>query len=277
MEGGVAGEHCLELLHTGRKGVELLGAAEILQQHICPVGSLGAVKAIIHGLYGADDEVHFAVVHLQPGLVALVIIVGLEAFDHLEQILAYAFFYGNIGRTLQQPFYPAYGFLICIVVPYGLQAAVVGTAHEGIRRTLVGVVPITEFLCSHIFGIETCTGRLLPETGKERLSGDAVPRAVVDSGIKLFGLILEGIQEGCSVAEILLPVYLVGGQAVKPEDLLAIVGNARQIRGRYLHQGIIIHQPAHIDLFLLTGNGGQGQDRTYNYQILHNWLQFLQI
>ena len=262
--GRVAGEHILELREAGREGVQLLGALQVLQEHVGAVGGLGAVEGIVHGLVRADHEVHLAVGHLQPGLVACIVVVGLQALDLLEEVLPDTGLDGDVGGRLQVVGDLADGFGIGVMVPDGLQGAVIGTRDESIRAVLGRVVERLELLRGHIGRIEAGAGGLGAKPFHERLAVDAVPGAVVDFGIQLGGGVGDGAEEGVLFPVILFPVdlvHFVGGEAVQVQDLLAIVGDAREVRGGNLHHGVILHQPVRLGPVGVTGDGQEGKER----------------
>ena len=147
------------------------------------------------------------------------------------------------------------------MIPYGFETAVFSTTDERIGAVLVWIVKSKELILGHILRIETGSGGLFAITGQERFPGETVPRTIVDFSIKFRRWILERCKEGLSVSEILLPINVVnfiGCQAVKSKYFLPVVGDAGQIRRGNGHQGVIIHQTAHIYPFLHTGNGDQG-------------------
>ena len=82
--GRIAGKHLLELGQAGGQGIEFFRALEILQEHIGAEGVLDPVQGVVHGLVRAQDQVHLAVGHVQPGLLALVVIVRAKTVDLLE-------------------------------------------------------------------------------------------------------------------------------------------------------------------------------------------------
>ena len=186
MIGRIARQHVLQFAHTGRDGIEFLGALEILEQDIGSVGSLLSVETVVNSLDRPDYKVHLAVVHLEPCLVALVIIVGLEAFDHLEQIVADALFDSDVGCPLQISFNRAYGLSVCIVIPNCLEAAVRSALNERIGAVLAGIVPRVEFFCCKVGRVETRACGFTAVSGEERLAVYAVPGSVVDLGIQFF-------------------------------------------------------------------------------------------
>ena len=260
----VAGEHFLEFRKTGREGVQLLGALQVLQEHVGAVGGLGAIEGVIHGLVRADHEVHLAVGHLQPGLVARVVVVRPEAFDLLEEVLPDAGLDGDVGGRLQIVGDLVDGFGVGVVVPDSLQGAVPGTLDEGVRAVLGGIGQRVELRGGHIGRIEAGAGRLGGIALHERLSVDAVPGAVVDLGIKLGGGIGQGSEERVLLPEILFPidlVHLVRGEAVQVQHLLAIVGDAREVRSGDLHHGVILHQAVRLGPVRFTGDGHEGKER----------------
>ena len=262
--GRVAGQHFLQFRHAGGEGVEFLGALEVLQEDIGAVGRLRPVKRIVRRLDGADDKVHLAVVHLQPGLVAVVIVIGHEPLDHLQQIMPHALLDGDVGGPPEIFRDPVDGPGIGLVVPDGLETAVRIPLHEGIRAVLVRILPGLEFRRGHVRGIETGPVRPAAVARKEGLPVDPVPGAVVDRGVQSLPGIRQGAQEGLPVAEILLPidfVHLVGGHPVQPQDLLPVVGDPRQVRSGDGHLGIILHKPVRIGAVPGTGNRRQSEEQ----------------
>ena len=221
------------------------------------------MEGIIHSLDGAEDQIHLAVVHLKPGFVAVVVIIRLEAFDQFKEIVPYALLDCNIGSPLKVALNLADIFSKSVVVPDGLEATVGRTAYDRIRIVLLRIVPSEEFRRGHVRGIETCSVGFAAKTGKERLTVDAVPRAVVDSGVKLFGRIRKRSEEGFPVTEILLPVdlvHLVCSHTVQSQDFFSVVGDARKVRGRNGHLGIILHEPANVCPVLRTRHCDHGQE-----------------
>ena len=216
--GRVAGKHLLELRETGRQGVQFLGALQVLQEHIGAIGCLGPIQGVIHGLVRTDHKVHFAVGHLQPGLVALVIVIGLQAFDLLEEVFPDAGLDGDIGGRLQVVGDLADGLSIGVVVPDGLQGAVIGTGDEGIRAMFRRIGERVRLRRCHIGRIKAGAGRRGAKPFQERFAVDAVPGAIVDFGIKLGGGVGNGAEQRLLVPVILFPVdlvHFVSGEAVR--------------------------------------------------------------
>ena len=267
----VAGQHFLEFRKTGRQGVQFLGAFQVLQEHIGAVGGFRAVQGVVHGLVRADHEVHLAVGHLQPGLVARIVVVGLQAFDFLEEVLPDAGLDGDIGGRLQVVGDLADGFGIRVVVPDGLQGITVPD-DQGVGAGLVRAGIGLELRRGHVGRIETGPGGLGTIPFHERLAVDAVPGAVVDLGIELGGRIGKGAQEGLLVAEILLPVdlvHFVRGETVQVQDFLAIVSDAREVRSGNLHHGVVLHEPVRLGPVRFTGDGHEGKERQGGCEFSH--------
>ena len=116
-------KHRLEL-------VEDLGTLEILEEHISLVGSLHTIKLVIIDLVRADDEVHLAVRHLQPGKVAVIIIVSPQRVDLLEKIIAHAWLDGDVSGGLEVIADLVDVVLERVVVPNGSELAVGAAPDE---------------------------------------------------------------------------------------------------------------------------------------------------
>ena len=91
----------LELRKHRFELIENLGTLEILEEHISLVGCLETIELVIIDLVRADDEVHLAVRHLQPGKVAVIIIVSPQRVDLLEKIVAHARLDGDVSGSLE--------------------------------------------------------------------------------------------------------------------------------------------------------------------------------
>ena len=63
----------LELRHLCAELVELLGTGEVLQDDVCTIGTLDAVKIVIAAFARAEDQVHLAVVGIKPLQSALLV------------------------------------------------------------------------------------------------------------------------------------------------------------------------------------------------------------
>ena len=225
------------------------------------------MQGVIHGFDGTDDEVHLAVIHFQPGLVAVVVIIRLETFDHLKQIVPDALLDGDVGGLSEIFLNLADGSGIGFMVPDRFEAAVRSAPYERVGAVFLRILPRKEFLPAHVGRIEAGPGRAAAISRKEGLPVEAVPGTVVDLGIFPLGRICQGLQEGVPIREVLLPVdfvHLIGGHPVKPQDFFTVVGDARQVRGGDGHLGVLVHKPAHIHPVPGTGNGDQGKKQKHS-------------
>ena len=209
MIGGFSGKGGLQFRKTGRQLIQRGGTVQILQEHIGAIGSLDAVQFIVDGLIGADDKVHLAVGHFQPGLLALIIIIGEKGIGHLEKIVTDAGLDGDVGSGAQEVCHLLDLVLIGIVIPDSFQLSVFLAADEGIRAIFGRVLERVKFLGRHVGGIEVCTGRLGAIAFQERLVVNTVPGAVVHLGESAGGRILQ-VGESFFGTETLFPVDGIG-------------------------------------------------------------------
>ena len=138
--GGGAGHESLvlrlagQLLLQGRKhGYELgqvLAALGVLEQDEGLVGSLGLLELVVVALDRADDEVYPAVLHVHPGQVTGEVIVSPERLDAFEQIVFQARILGQVGGLLHELTHTVHLLGVLLVVPYGLQFAVLIAAEH---------------------------------------------------------------------------------------------------------------------------------------------------
>ena len=120
----------LELRKHRLELVEDLGTLEILEEHISLVGCLETIELVIIDLVRADDEVHLAVRHLQPGKVAVIIIVSPQRVDLLEKIVAHARLDGDVSGGLEVVADLVDVILERVVVPNGSELAVGAAPDE---------------------------------------------------------------------------------------------------------------------------------------------------
>ena len=120
----------LELRKHRFELIENLGTLEILEEHISLVGCLETIELVIIDLVRADDEVHLAVRHLQPGKVAVIIIVSPQRVDLLEKIVAHARLDGDVSGGLEVVADLVDVILERVVVPNGSELAVGAAPDE---------------------------------------------------------------------------------------------------------------------------------------------------
>ena len=120
----------LELRKHRLELIENLGTLEILEEHISLVGCLETIELVIIDLVRADDEVHLAVRHLQPGKVAVIIIVSPQRVDLLEKIVAHARLDGDVSGGLEVVADLVDVILERVVVPNGSELAVGAATDE---------------------------------------------------------------------------------------------------------------------------------------------------
>ena len=119
----------LELREHRGEPVENFRALQVFQKHISLVGGLEAQQTVVIHLVRADDQIHFAVSHLQPCEVTVIIIVTLQRVDLLEEIVAHARLDGDVRGGLEVVAYLVNVVLEGIVVPDGSEFAV-GSAPD---------------------------------------------------------------------------------------------------------------------------------------------------
>ena len=155
----ISGKVFLELGDPGDILHQFLGAGLVLEQHERLVGALDAEQLVVSDLVGADDQVHLAVIHVQPGDGAFVVLVGHEGFSLGKQVGGHARLDSDVRRRLQVVGDLLDIVLVFVVEPYGLQRAVLGAAYKGVGAVLVGVFPGVELLPGHVCGIEAGAGK----------------------------------------------------------------------------------------------------------------------
>ena len=288
---GVAGEDIgtgsglegLVSVLAGKILLEFIQAGDILHQHFrlglvlqkdkSLIGTLQAEKLVVVRLVRAQDQVHLAVVHLQPVDIALVVVVGAEGLHLAQQVFLHAGLDGDVGRSRQVIGNLVDMLAIRVMEPDGLQSTVFPAADKRIGAVLVRIVEGGEFRFRHVGRIEIGAGKAILIALYEGYAVGAVPRAILDFHIGLLGRILDSLQQGLFVAEILLPVHgvqLGRREAVQVQHLFSIIGDAAQIRRIEGYGGVIRHFPRKRRFFLhLAGTQDRQRQRGQNQYFSH--------
>ena len=237
-----AGQHLLERGEHGAELVQHGGTFEVLEKDVGIIGRLQAEETVVGHLARADHQVHLAVSHVQPGVLALIVIITAERIALLEQVGTDGGLDRNVCSRLQ-----AVADLVdlggeSLVIRHGNQFTVRSAADQGVRTVLGRILETDELIRRHVGRIEVRAEGHGAEALDERNAGQAVPRAIVDCGIGLEVGVGERIDR-VPVTEKLLPVNavsLVCCELVEIENFLAVVGDTRQVRRTHLYEGILI-------------------------------------
>ena len=272
MVGRIPRQGGLQFRKTGADGLHLLRTLLILQEHVGAIGGLDAQKFIVNGFRRTDYKVHLAVHHIQPGQIALVVIVGHHGIGLFEEVVPDTGLDGDVGGSSQEVGYFLHLLLVCLVVPDRFQLAVLLPADEGVGAVFVRIRKVSELLDRHILRIKTGAGRLGAVTREEGLVVDAVPGAVIQqregSGIRVFQIV-----ESFPGTEVLLPVDGIGlvcCKTVQVENLFAIVRDSRKVRSGNGHRCVILQITCPRRNIGFAGNHQEGRQSERNcYFFLH--------
>ena len=163
-----------------------------------------------------------------------------------KKVLLHARLDGNVCRSRQVIGNLANMLLVGVVVPDGFEGAIVCAANHRVGAEFVGIVPGVELFAGHIGRIEAGSGKAVGVSIDEGFPVDTVPRTVVDGHIFFLLGVIDSLQQGVLVAEILFPVdgvHLVGSETVEVQHFLSVVGNAAKVWSRNGNDGIIRHFP----------------------------------
>ena len=159
--------------------------------------------------------------------------------------------------------------LVCIVVPYALEGTVLGPSDKRVRAFLGGILKGRKLLLGHVHGVEVCAKRPGAVALHESLVVHAVPRAVVHVCELLCRRVLKVVKSGFG-AEILLPVNGIGlvcRKLVEVQDLLAIIGDAAEIRCGNGYHRIVLQKTRGLGTPLAArrcGKHGRNRRERYN-------------
>ena len=124
---------------------ELLAALQVLHKHEGFVGGFGFHKFVVVVLDGSHHEVDVAVLHVHPGDVAFVVVIGFKGFLAGLEVIFHFGVVGDGDGFFQQIAHLSDFLLVFLMIPAGDEPALVVAADDSIKAFLVGVLAGGEF------------------------------------------------------------------------------------------------------------------------------------
>ncbi len=244
------GQPALQLGQERRVARQPFAPLQVLDQHEPLERRLGAQQLILVGLDRTDDDVETVVLHVHPGHVAGLIVVGLHRLGTQQQVLFERLLLGH-GRRLAQAVGGERDLVLEeLAVRDRLQRPVVVAANHRVEARQRLVARGLDLFLRHVRRVEVGAGRLLTHAVEERFVGiQPVPRSVVDQRELPQRGIGDRTEKPALVAVGLLPervVHRLRGLDQQLEEP-AVGGVERRDVGRQRYRRVLAHERGSVD------------------------------